>query len=88
MKTYRIIVYGRVQGVGFRAFIHRQARNLNLNGSVKNLPDGTVQILLQGPDSDVKNLIELARTGPPLAQVSNIKIFEEDREPYIGFHIE
>lgn len=88
MKTYKLIVYGRVQGVGFRAFIYNQARSLQLKGSVKNMMDGTVQIIVQGPEKNVKKLIELAYRGPSLSQVTNIKILEEDMEAYRDFHIE
>jgi acylphosphatase len=88
MKTYRVIVYGQVQGVGFRAFIYKQARSLLLKGYVKNMSDGTVQIVLQGPEKQVKKLIELANNGPSLSKVTNIKITEEDMEAFTDFHIE
>lgn len=88
MITYRIIVYGHVQGVGYRAFIYNQARKLNLNGSVKNMFDGSVQIIIQGPEISSKRLIELSKNGPTLSHVTDIKIFEEDKEIYTDFHIE
>jgi acylphosphatase len=88
MKTYRVIVYGRVQGVGFRAFIYKQARNLLLKGYVKNMSNGTVQIVLQGPEKQINQLVELAKDGPSLSNVTNIKITEEDMETFTDFHIE
>jgi len=88
MKTYRVIVYGRVQGVGFRAFIYKQAQNLLLKGYVKNMSNGTVQIVLQGPEKQINQLVELAKDGPSLSNVTNIKITEEDMEAFTDFHIE
>jgi len=88
MRTYRVIVYGRVQGVGFRAFIYNLARNLDLKGSVKNMLDGTVQIIIQGSENEIKRLIELSYNGPSLSHVANIKIFEEEWEAFSDFHIE
>ena len=88
MKTYRVIVYGHVQGVGFRAFIYKQAQNLLLKGYVKNMSDGTLQIVLQGPEKQINQLVELANDGPSLSKVTNIKITEEDMEAFTDFHIE
>jgi acylphosphatase len=87
MISYKLTVEGHVQGVGYRAFIYKHANKLNLKGFVKNMPDGSVLILLQGPENAVKELIELAYKGPPLSQVVNIKIKEEEREPFEDFHI-
>jgi acylphosphatase len=52
------------------------------------MSDGTVQIVLQGPEKQVKKLIELANNGPSLSKVTNIKITEEDMEAFTDFHIE
>jgi len=73
--------------IGYRAFVYRHALNLNLKGFVKNMPGGCVLILLQGPGNAVKKLVELAYKGPPLSQVINVKIEEEEREPFKDFHI-
>jgi len=57
-KRAEIIVYGRVQKAGFRDFIDEIAFNLDLNGYVKNLDDGTVQIVCEGEDDNIKELLE------------------------------
>jgi acylphosphatase len=57
-KRAEIIVYGRVQKAGFRDFIDEIAFNLDLNGYVKNLDDGTVQIICEGEKDDIKELLE------------------------------
>ena len=57
-KRAEIIIYGRVQKAGFRDFIDEIAFNLDLNGYVKNLDDGTVQIISEGDEDDIKELLE------------------------------
>ncbi len=62
-------VRGVVQGVGFRAFTVRQGRALGLNGWARNLPDGTVEVLAEGPEPDLRQLERRLRAGPPTARV-------------------
>jgi acylphosphatase len=58
IKRADVIIYGRVQKAGFRDFIDEIAFNLNLNGYVKNLKDGTVQVICEGEESSIKKLLE------------------------------
>ncbi|MCS7012805.1 MAG: acylphosphatase [Chloroherpetonaceae bacterium] len=67
------IVSGRVQGVGYRWFIQHHAEQLGLSGYVRNLPDGRVEMELQGETAMVEALLEKARIGPWAAQVSSLK---------------
>lgn len=82
MRTIHIVVTGMVQGVGFRYFTVRRARNLGLCGWVRNLPDGRGEAAVQGPDESVETLIDLLRTGPAASEVTDLKIeeIEETRE--------
>jgi len=68
----RLIVHGRVQGVFYRDWTARNARELGLAGWVRNRPDGTVEALLQGEEAGVRRMVELMRSGPPRAQVERI----------------
>jgi len=77
MRSVRGLVAGRVQGVGFRYFVQRRAENAGLGGFVRNLPDGRVEFLLQGPPGAVDRVIEQIRAGPPHARVDEL-LFEED----------
>ena len=61
----RIVISGRVQGVGFRYALADEARGRNLGGWVRNRRDGTVEALLAGPQDDVEAVIAWARQGPP-----------------------
>ncbi len=83
MKRVRAIVSGRVQGVWYRAHTRDKAVELGVHGSVRNLPDGTVEIVAEGEAAQVEALLEWARGGPPLAEVTEVAI--EDLEPGGGF---
>jgi acylphosphatase len=65
-----IIVRGRVQGVGYRAFVEDEARQRGLQGWVRNRRDGSVEAVFAGPAGDVEAAVEACRRGPFSAQVS------------------
>ncbi len=88
-KRVHIYVSGRVQGVGFRFFTIRVAKDLNLKGFVKNLPDGRVEIVAEGDAESLARLIEAVRRGPRLARVDNIEVkWETPTGEFKGFYIE
>ncbi|MFN3385514.1 MAG: acylphosphatase [Candidatus Thermochlorobacter sp.] len=68
------IASGRVQGVGYRWFIQHHAEQFGLSGYVRNLPDGRVEMELQGESAMVEALLEKARIGPWAAHVSSLKV--------------
>ncbi len=72
----RIIVKGRVQGVGYRFFTQRAALELGIKGYVRNLPDGTVEVVAEGSPEVIKKFIEKLKEGPPLAIVEDMEIQE------------
>lgn len=65
-------LHGRVQGVGFRAFIRRQAHDLGVSGWARNEPDGTVAIEVSGPAGDLDAFEERVRQGPPAGRVESV----------------
>jgi acylphosphatase len=71
-RRYRI--EGRVQGVGFRAFVQRRARGLALDGYVRNLDDGAVEALASGPPEVLARFEAELRRGPPLSRVDRLTI--------------
>lgn len=83
MKKVRahIVVDGRVQGVCFRLDTRRAALKRKVTGWVKNLPDGRVEAVLEGNETDVKSMLKWCEKGPPLARVSNVSL---TWEPYTG----
>lgn len=72
-------VAGRVQMVGFRAFVAGHAGALGLRGTVANRPDGTVECVVEGPRDDVDRLIGLLREGPRAARVADVTVVDEPR---------
>jgi len=69
----RILVGGRVQGVGFRAFAARTATRLELVGGVRNLDDGRVELDVEGRRTVIEALIHELKIGPPAARVTTIE---------------
>jgi acylphosphatase len=67
-------IYGRVQGIFFRDSTQRKARELGLTGWVRNEPDGTVKIVAEGEEGDLKKLIKWCYNGPRLARVEKVDI--------------
>lgn len=80
-------VRGQVQGVGFRWWIRSRARALGLAGSVRNCPDGTVEVKARGPADQLAELRLLLAEGPPAARVETVENFEPGAVPGEGFDI-
>jgi acylphosphatase len=67
-----------VQGVGFRWFVARHARSLGLRGFARNLPNGSVEVVVDGPEESLPDLERLLQSGPAYAQVDRV---ERSSEP-------
>lgn len=74
---YRIKVFGVVQGVGFRAYVRREARSLGLRGYVKNLEDGSVEIVAVGLREALEGLIVRLKAARPPIRVTSLSVREE-----------
>jgi len=72
--TRHLRITGHVQGVGFRLYVVRKARQLGIRGWVRNRLDGSVEAEVQGGAQAVEEMIAAARRGPPGAMVSDVKI--------------
>jgi acylphosphatase len=81
----RLIVHGRVQGVGFRWAIARAAESRGVAGWATNRGDGTVEAVLEGETDAVESVVRLAREGPRGAQVERVDETEEEPEALRGF---
>ena len=77
-------ISGRVQGVGYRMYMQRKARELGVAGWVRNRRDGGVEATVQGPPEAVEAMIAWARSGPPGAVVTDVRISETEGS-YAGF---
>jgi acylphosphatase len=87
MRAVRVTVRGRVQGVGFRAFVDEEAQARGLSGWVRNRRDGTVEAVLAGDDAAVGEMLAALREGPPSAVVRAVEVeaWREDVAP--GFEV-
>lgn len=75
MVTKRVIVRGVVQGVGYRYFTQRVAERFNLNGYVRNLPDGSVEVIVQlSGEPDFDAFLRMLRQGPRAATVEQVEV--------------
>jgi len=89
MQRAHITVHGSVQGVFFRHNTKRQALNLGLKGYVRNKGDGTVEVVAEGPEEKIKDLIEFCNKGPEAADVRKVNVnFEKPKNEFEGFEVE
>lgn len=83
-----IRVSGQVQGVFFRDSTRRKAEELGLSGWVKNLPDGKVEAVFEGPSDSVRKMVRWCEEGPQQASVENVDTdFEDPGEDLQGFEV-
>lgn len=71
-RRLHALVSGRVQGVFYRRFVFEAARRLNLAGSARNLPDRRVEVIAEGPEPALRELVRQLHTGPPAARVEAV----------------
>jgi acylphosphatase len=86
-RTVHLRIEGRVQGVGYRAFVDMRATELGLSGWVRNRRDGSVEAVLQGPPAAVGDMLEMCRRGPPAARVDNVEVIGEGVGAFAGFEV-
>ncbi|TDA26729.1 MAG: acylphosphatase [Archaeoglobi archaeon] len=87
MRAVEIYVSGIVQGVGFRYFTTRIARELGIKGFVKNLPDGRVYIYAVGEEESLEKFISTVRQGPPLAVVRDVEVRNAEVREFERFEV-
>lgn len=87
MKHLQITVYGKVQGVGFRAFTLSTAQALGIKGIVMNQPDGTVYIEAESEASKLDEFVAQCKQGPAYANVLNLVIREDQPKQFSDFKI-
>jgi acylphosphatase len=86
-RTVHLRIEGRVQGVGYRAFVEMKAADLGLSGWVRNRRDGSVEAVLQGPQAAVDAMLDQCRAGPPASRVDRLEIVGEGVGAFDGFEV-
>ena len=74
----RVLVTGRVQGVGFRWAVEDEARDAGVTGWVRNLPDGRLEAVFEGEEESVRRMVGFCRRGPAVARVDDVAIIKEE----------
>jgi acylphosphatase len=87
MKCYRIIVSGKVQGVFFRDFTKQKAVRYKISGTVRNMKDGSVEIIAEADDEDMKKFIYDIKRGPEASRVKDVKILNNEKCDFKDFKI-
>ena len=88
MKRARVRVKGSVQGVFFRVETRDRARSLGVSGWVRNLQDGAVEAVFEGPEEQVESMVEWCRRGPAGARVESVDVDWEDPVREEGFAVQ
>ena len=84
--TKRLVIHGRVQGVGFREAMGSKAKSLGVTGWVRNRLEGSVEAVVHGSAAQIESIIHWARRGPPAANVTQIEINDSnDCGPFAKF---
>lgn len=87
MQRRHVVVYGFVQGVGFRFGVERAANSRGVSGWVRNRTDGAVEAVFEGEPEDVEALVDFCRRGPRGAVVERVDVEEESAEGLSGFRV-
>lgn len=85
MRSAKLRITGRVQGVGYRAWVIQEAARLGLRGWVRNRADGSVEALVIGADEAVAVMIEACYEGPPAARVAEVAVSDAADDGSEGF---
>ncbi|MCS7093884.1 MAG: acylphosphatase [Candidatus Aenigmarchaeota archaeon] len=72
-EVIKVVVYGKVQKIGYRYFVQRYAKILGLKGYVRNLPDNKVEAVFVGEKEDIEKMLEIMRKSHPLARVEKME---------------
>lgn len=87
VRTVRVRIEGRVQGVGYRYWTERTAIDFGLSGWVRNLRDGSVEAVFSGEPAKVDAAIERCRQGPRSAVVASVSVEDQPAPPPKGFQV-
>lgn len=85
--NFHITVFGRVQGVGYRAFVLRSAKSLSISGYVKNNTDGSVFIEAEGEEIELQKFIAICKSGPGWAHIESLNYTEYPVQDHTSFRV-
>ncbi len=88
MRAVKVRVEGIVQGVGFRYYTYRIAKRYGIKGYVKNMPDGSVEVVAEGNEERLERFLQDVARGPSSAVVTNVSVEDIDPVGFRSFEIE
>ncbi len=88
MRAVKVRVEGIVQGVGFRYYTYRIAKRYGIKGYVKNMPDGSVEVVAEGDEERLERFLQDVARGPSSAVVTNVSVEDIDPVGFRSFEIE
>lgn len=86
-RHVNVKIYGRVQGIFYRATAKEEADKLNIKGFVQNMPDGSVYIEAEGEKDQLDKFIKWCNSGPSMAKVEKIEVSEGQLKNFTGFEV-
>ena len=87
MKILKIFISGTVQGIFFRQFIKEKADELGLKGFARNLDDGRVEVVVEGKDEKVNEMVEVCKKGPPQSDIKKVETEEIKHQGFEDFKV-
>jgi acylphosphatase len=87
-RCIHVRVDGRVQGVGYRAFVLENADELGLAGWIRNRRDGSVEAVFQGGEAAIEEMLRLCSAGPPASRVTSVEQIGEGVATFSGFEVQ
>jgi acylphosphatase len=87
VHRWELKIKGHVQGVLYRRHAERKALSLGLVGFVRNLPDGSVECVIEGEREALEKFLAWARKGPPMARVDQVVVTEQEARGEVGFQL-
>ena len=87
IRTAHVSIEGRVQGVGYRAWVETTALAMDLSGWVRNRRDGSVEAVFTGPPERVADMLRRCEQGPPAARVTRVEVLREGADAHHGFEV-
>jgi len=89
MESFRFLIYGKVQGVYYRKFVSQKLQRMGIQGYVRNLPDGSVEVVVRATEDELEAIRRVLEEGSPLSRVERIEMepLEEDDLMVDGFEI-
>ncbi len=87
MKTVKVLIMGNVQGIFFRKYIDDEAKKIGIKGFVRNLDDGSVEVVIEGENKKVDDMVKVCKIGPTYAKIREVKVQDMPHQGFDSFKV-